>query len=198
MTEQFTAVYGGSFDPPHLGHVMVVSHLLLNDPSVTRVLIVPCFKHAEKRLTPFWRRVKMCDYAFGWLSRVEVSTVECELGGVSFTLRTMQALKQKNPDWNLRFVMGSDLLDTCKTWEGWDELEAIAPPLAIGRAGIAPLRPGDPTPIAPVVSSTLVREALAKNDFRAAERYLPREVVHLLSRENPYVEGFVDPLTDDE
>jgi nicotinate-nucleotide adenylyltransferase len=182
------AVYGGSFDPPHLGHVMVVSHLLLNDPSIDEVLVVPCFQQNGKKLARFWDRFHMCHRAFGWLPNTRVSAVEEGLGGESITLRTMQHLKKQNPDCNLRFVMGTDLLDSCKSWDGWAELEAIAPPLAIGRAGIAPVHPGDPTPIAPLVSSSIVRKALAAGDYAAARRYLPRDVLdHIMADPDLYL-----------
>lgn len=186
--ENFVAVYGGSFDPPHLGHVMVVSHLLLNDPRVERILVVPCFQQQGKNLTRYASRFMMCRQAFGWLPKVEVWDIEFQLGGESETLRTMKAIKQEYPDWNLRFVMGTDLLATCKTWDGWDELEKISPPLPIGRAGIAPLKPGDPTPIAPIVSSTIVRSALAAGDYGAASRYLPSAVLEYI-RELKLYEG---------
>jgi nicotinate-nucleotide adenylyltransferase len=182
------AVYGGSFDPPHLGHVMVVSHLLLNDPSVDKVLIVPCFQQAGKDLQDFEHRMEMYFWAFEWLpDRVLVSDIEEELGGESVTLRTMQELKRRNPEWSLRFVMGTDLLDSCKTWDGWDELEKIAPPMPIGRAGISPVQEGDPTPIAPVVSSSIVRKALAAGDYAAAERYLPSGVLRLIQSRRLYL-----------
>lgn len=174
------AVYGGSFDPPHLGHVMVVSHLLLNDPSIDKILVVPCFQQTGKNLSGFFDRMRMCELAFHWLPRVRVSSIEYELGGESVTLRTMRELKFREPSWNLQFVMGTDLLDSCKTWEGWDELEKIAPPLPIGRAGISPVREGDPTPIAPIVSSTIVRRALETGDYKTAERYLPRAVLDFI------------------
>lgn len=181
------AVYGGSFDPPHLGHVMVVSHLLLNDPSVDHVLIVPCFEQAGKRLVDFDERVALCDYAFSWLPRTSISLIESQLGGESITLRTMQRLKADHPDWSLRFVMGTDLLDSCRSWEGWNELEKLAPPMPIGRAGIAPVRPGDPTPIAPLVSSSIVREALRVGDYKTADRYLPREVLQHIREHKLYL-----------
>lgn len=171
------AVYGGSFDPVHLGHVMVVTHLLLNDPSIEKVLVVPCFQQAGKTLQNFEHRMTMCTHAFGWLPQTSVSDIEAQLGGESITLRTMQKLKAENPNWNLRFVMGSDLLETCHTWEGWAELEKIAPPLPIGRAGISPIREGDPTPIAPIVSSTIVKKALRAGAYQEVARYLPSLVL---------------------
>lgn len=181
------AVYGGSFDPPHLGHVMVVSHLLLNDPTVDKVLVVPCFQQSGKRLQDFERRYEMCMHAFDWLPRTEVSTVEWDLGGESITLRTMRELKRCKPDWNLRFVMGTDLMSSCKTWDGWDELERIAPPMPIGRAGISPVREGDPTPIAPLVSSSIVRSALERGDYTSAERYLPKNVLLHIKKSGLYL-----------
>lgn len=181
------AVYGGSFDPPHLGHVMVVSHLLLNDPTVDQVLIVPCFQQEGKNLVEFRHRMSMCTEAFGWLPRTTISTVEKVLGGESLTLRTMQYLKKTNPNWNLRFVMGSDLMNSCKSWDGWEELEKIAPPMPIGRAGISPLKEGDPTPIAPLVSSSIVRKALSEGHYEAAERYIPKNVLSFIRTNQLYL-----------
>lgn len=182
------AIYGGSFDPPHIGHVMVVSHLLLNDPGVDSVLVIPCFEHKDKVLTPFEHRLAMCEHAFGWLPRVLVSTVERDLGGVSLTVRTLKHLKLTQPEWDLRFIMGSDLKDQAPTWEGWTDIERLAPPLYIGRAGIAPTQVGDPTPISPVVSSTIVRDALRQRRYSDAERYLPREVLTVIRHHDLYVE----------
>jgi nicotinate-nucleotide adenylyltransferase len=183
------AVYGGSFDPPHLGHVMVVSHLLLNDPSVDKVLIVPCFQQTGKQLASVDARFEMCIEAFSWLPRTAISSVEHSLGGESETLRTMKQLKQDNPDWELRFVMGSDLMFSCKSWDGWEELEKLAPPMPIGRAGIAPVREGDPTPISPIVSSSIIRKALNEEDYAAAERYLPVGVLNIIQEYRLYFKG---------
>lgn len=172
------AIYGGSFDPPHLGHVMVVSHLLLNEPDIDQVLVMPCYAQRGKKLTGFYARYKMCRAAFEWMNRVKVSNVEHLLGGESITLRTLQHLQKDHPDWKMRFVMGSDLMEKAPSWQGWGELAAIAPPIIVGRAGITPPDGvAGPTPIAPIVSSTIVREALQRRDYKAAERYLPEYVL---------------------
>lgn len=181
------AVYGGSFDPPHLSHVMIAAHLLMNDDSVDRVLVVPCFQQNGKNLTDFEHREAMCRMAFGWLPLLEVSTVERDLGGESLSLRTMRHLKETHPEWNLRFVMGRDVYERgCGGWAGWDDLVAIAPPLVVGRAGISPEKPGDPTPIAPAVSSTIIRNALATGDHQRAARYVPAEVLAYIRKHNLY------------
>jgi len=181
------AVYGGSFDPPTLGHMMVVSHLLLNDASIDKVYIVPCYQQRGKTLTSFGHRMEMCQRAFGVLPRVEVTAVERFLGGESLTVRLIRALVEQAPNDKFRFVMGADLLVTAPSWEGWDEIEKLAPPLVVGRAGIAPREPGDPTPIAPLVSSTIVRKALAERDYREAGRYIAVPVCEYIQNNSLYV-----------
>lgn len=183
------AVYGGSFDPPTLGHFMVVSHLLLNDPSVDQIYIPPCFQQRGKSLTPFDHRMIMCQKSFGVLPRVKVLPIEQELGGESLTVRLLQELQRREPDARFRFVMGADLVTLAPGWEGWEEIVRIAPPLVIGRAGIAPREVGDPTPISPLVSSTIVRKALAQEDYREAGRYLLTPVCRYIQDNRLYLES---------
>jgi nicotinate-nucleotide adenylyltransferase len=181
------AIYGGSFDPPHLGHIMVVTHLLLNDPSVDQVLVVPCFEQRGKKLTDFDHRMTMCSRAFSWLPRVKISPVEKTLGGESLTVRLIEHLASTHSDAKFRFVMGADLLKSAPTWEGWDTIARLAPPLCIGRAGISPLAPGDPTPISPIVSSSIVRKALGERDYASAGRFLPVSVCQYIEQNKLYV-----------
>lgn len=185
--KQNVAIYGGSFDPPHLGHMMVVTHLLLNDPSIDLVWVVPCFQHADKNLTSFEHRVAMCVSTFRGLPRTIVSRIEEYLGGVSYSVRTIRHYADYKPDWNLRFIMGSDLKDQAPTWEGWETIARLAPPLYVGRAGISPVEAGDPTPISPIVSSTIVRKALSEQNYDEAERYLHRDVLTLIQKNKLYV-----------
>jgi nicotinate-nucleotide adenylyltransferase len=192
MKKVNVALYGGSFDPPHLGHVMVVSHILLNDESIDRVIVMPCFEHLEKAgLTPFETRFAMCEKAFDWLPRTQVSRLEKELGGGSLTVRTVRALKADNPTWNVHVIIGSDLMAHATQWDGWDELLQEATILVIGRAGIPSnsldktARPTH-TPISPAVSSTEVRDLLAREDYNGADRYLPRGVLDIISGSRLY------------
>jgi nicotinate-nucleotide adenylyltransferase len=203
MKNRNVAFYGGSFDPPHIGHAMVVSHLLLNDASIDRVVVMPCFQHLEKKgLTPFAYRYEMCMRAFGWLPRVEVSTLEEELGGGSLTVRTIRELKKRA--WphslNVFVVMGSDLIKHAPEWEGWDELLHEATPLVVGRAGIPSesydgeavskggrrLKTPIYTPISPAVSSTEVRELLVAEKYDEVDRYLPKGVLDLIRERRLY------------
>jgi nicotinate-nucleotide adenylyltransferase len=104
------AVFGGSFNPPHLGHVLACS-LVLATEDLDRVLVVPAYQHPfAKALAPFDDRVAMCELAMGSLRGVEVSRVEEELGGESRTLRTLEHLSQQHPDWQWHLIIGADVL----------------------------------------------------------------------------------------
>jgi hypothetical protein len=104
------AIFGGSFNPPHVAHVLAVTFVLAT-AEVDRVLVVPTFQHPfAKALASYEDRVRMCTLAMGWLPRVEVSRVEEELGGESLTLRTLEHLHAQHPDWQMRLVIGADVL----------------------------------------------------------------------------------------
>lgn len=178
------ALFGGSFDPPTLGHMMVVSHLLLNDSSVDEVWVIPCFLQTGKNLTPFMQRFWMAKKAFEVFNRVRILKIEQELGGESVTSRTIQALSDQYSDCKFRFIIGSDLQDSIKTWEGADVIQKLAPPLIIGRAGIP--NSSDATPISPLVSSTIVRKALDEGRTKDAERYLSASVLKYIIACNLY------------
>lgn len=152
--------FGGSFNPPHVSHVLVVSYVLATQP-LDRVLVVPCYDHPlGKALAPFSHRRAMCERAFAHLRDVEVSAVEQEMGETSRTLYTLRALQAAHPDWSLRLIIGADILGETERWFGWPEIVQIAPPLVLGRLGHA--RPDAPPAVIPQVSSTEVRDRLAR------------------------------------
>ncbi len=103
-------VYGGSFDPPHVAHVMAAAYACATGP-LDRLLVVPVFAHAfNKALTPFEHRLRLCELAFEGLSAVSVCPIESELPSPSRTLTTLQALARRQPGAELRLVIGADVL----------------------------------------------------------------------------------------
>jgi nicotinate-nucleotide adenylyltransferase len=170
-----TAVFGGSFNPPHLAHVLALAVVHARF-EVERILVVPTYQHPfAKSLAPYDDRVTMCELAMGWLPRVEISRVEEELGGESRTLRTLEHLKAKHPDANLRFLMGADLVVESSKWYGFEKITALAPPIVLGRAGVS--YEGAPPAVLPAISSTEVRRQLAAGDLGRLEELVPRAVV---------------------
>lgn len=166
------AFYGGSFDPPHVGHVLAVSYLL-SVPRFRRVLIVPVFSHPfAKPLVAFQHRLRMAELAMGWLSGAEVTALEAALGGPSVTLRTLEFLKRACPDYQLRLVVGADVLAERAEWHAFERVIELAPLLVLGRVGHA--NPPGVVPVLPDVSSTQVRSLLARRGDPAAARELER------------------------
>jgi nicotinate-nucleotide adenylyltransferase len=156
------ALFGGSFNPPHLAHQMAALYVLETAP-VEEIWIVPAFRHAHgKALAPFEDRLAMCELASRALGpRARVSDVERELGDESRTLRTVRLLQQRFVDHAFSLVIGADLLTEVPTWYGGAELQRTVPFIVVGRAGVASSGGVSPGALAlPEISSTQVRVAL--------------------------------------
>jgi nicotinate-nucleotide adenylyltransferase len=179
------ALFGGSFNPPHIGHVLAAAYVL-GLGWVDRVLVVPVFEHAlGKQLEAFEHRVEMSQRAFGWLPGVEVSSIEATLGAPSRTLRTIQALEHAHPEWQLRLLVGSDITGEIGKWHAYDEIARRAPPLVLGRAGTG-ADPGTPH-LLPEVSSTEVRALLAHpGDPSELRALVPGSVLDYLRAQGLY------------
>ncbi|MGB5367836.1 MAG: nicotinate (nicotinamide) nucleotide adenylyltransferase [Polyangiales bacterium] len=187
MTLRRVAIYGGSFDPPHLGHVLSVAWAL-SAAELDALWIVPTWQHVfnKQHGAPFEERQTMCELAFAPFRDVQISDIERRLGGVSRTLETLDALEKGNPDTLFRLLIGADVLPTTDRWYRWDEVVKIAPPLVIGRQGY-PVPEGCPISI-PNINSTDIRTGLRN----AADigGLVPSAVIeHIRSRELYQGEG---------
>ena len=164
-------VFGGSFDPPHAGHVLFVAYALAVAP-IDRVLVVPTFRHPfGKPMAPFEDRVAMAELAFAAMRDVSVSRIEEELGGESYTIRTIEALRTQTPDASLRLLIGADVLASTPRWREFDRIASMAPPFVVGRSGAGPL---EDAPELPAISSSTVRARYAAGE--PVDRLVPRSV----------------------
>lgn len=178
------AIFGGSFNPPHVAHVLAAVYVLSTEP-IDEVLVVPVYKHPfSKELASFEDRLEMCRLSFSWIPRVSISAVERDLDGESLTLRTLEHLAAIHPDWSMRLLLGADVLNDLPKWHRFDRISEIAPPIIVGRAGV--MTPGAPEPILPRVSSTDVRDALARGDMGRLEKLVPRDVLALIEERGLY------------
>ncbi len=184
MAGKVVGVFGGSFNPPHLAHVLAVATVLARF-DVERILVVPTFRHPfAKALAPYEDRVKMCELAMGFLPRVEISRVEEELGGESRTLRTLEHLTQRHPEWNVRFIMGADLVLESAKWYGFDKIVGLAPPIVLGRVGV--VYENAPPAVLPAISSTEVRGMMGAGRWDELEPIVPRLVLEHVRRHGLY------------
>lgn len=168
------AFFGGSFNPPHVAHVLAAAYALCIG-EFDRVLVVPVFSHAfDKPLAPFEHRARLAEIAMSLLPGVEVSRVEQVLATPSFTLRTLERLAAEHPDWGFRLLIGADVVADSKKWHAYDAVTKLAPPFVLGRVGVPSANA--PAPVLPAVSSTRVRELLARRGDADAQRELSRTV----------------------
>ena len=157
------ALLGGSFNPPHVGHLLAVHYVWATQP-VDEVWLLPTDRHPfGKSLAPFEHRVRMCQLlaedAAGWL---KVSEVERDVPGEGRTVDVLDHLRQRHPDHTFTLVIGSDILRDLPKWKDVDRIEQMARVLVLYRAGHPSPRAFGP-PLA-AVSSTEIRERLAAGD----------------------------------
>ncbi|RKH60949.1 nicotinate (nicotinamide) nucleotide adenylyltransferase [Corallococcus aberystwythensis] len=155
------ALLGGSFNPPHVGHLMAASYVHATQ-GVDAVWLMPTFHHPfGKQLEPFDARVRMCEAlcreTSGWL---QTSRVERELAGGGRTVDTLAYLVERYPDTRFSLIIGSDILRDLPNWKDFDRIQRMARVLVLYRAGYpAPDTVGPPLA---EVSSTQVRDQLAR------------------------------------
>ena len=158
------AVYGGSFNPPHVGHAMVARWLTWTGQA-DAVWLVPVYRHAfegrhDKTLASFDERVAWCRaFADDLGPGVRVSTVEAELPVPSFTIDTLRHLRRAHPGLRFRLIIGADAIPHLPAWRDWASIEREFSPLTVGRQGHP--APGEEAVDFPDVSSTDVRLRLA-------------------------------------
>ncbi|MBC8132955.1 MAG: nicotinate (nicotinamide) nucleotide adenylyltransferase [Deltaproteobacteria bacterium] len=173
------ALFGGSFNPPHVAHQMVALYVLETTP-VNELWFVPAFQHAfDKPLEAFADRHRMCELAASALGpRARVSDIEARLGGPSRTLKTVEKLIQEHPDTAFSLVVGSDLVSEIDTWYGAATLRQLVPFIIVGRGG------GDASVQMPAISSTEIRAALEAG--RDATSWVPKSVLDYITSRGLY------------
>ena len=146
------ALFGGSFNPPHFAHQMIVAWLL-NTDQADEVWLVPCWSHVfGKEMEPFNHRYTMCLQAAELFpGRCKVSNIEGMLGGESKTLRTVRELKRRLPGYRFSLVIGTDNWWRRRKWHRFDLIEKECPIIVVGKRN---------QPRLPDIRSTKIRSLL--------------------------------------
>jgi nicotinate-nucleotide adenylyltransferase len=186
------ALFGGSFNPPHVAHQLAALYVLETEP-VDELWLIPCFRHPfEKALERFEDRLRMCEIMAAPLgARARVSDIERQLGGESRTLHTVRALQAEHPSTEFHVVIGSDLVAETSHWFGAEELRQRTSFIVVGRAGVAGNGAGEVS--MPAISSTDVRERLRTGQpgLAAVTPLLPRRVLDYIRQRGLYGGGSV-------
>ena len=128
-------IFGGTFDPVHYGHLLL-AECCREQCRLDRIWFVPAAAPPNKQeadLTPANDRVEMLRLAVAGHEAFDVSTVEVERGGVSYTAETLEAIHDQHPQAKLFFLMGADSLRDLPSWRNPDRICQLAMPVVVHR-----------------------------------------------------------------
>jgi nicotinate-nucleotide adenylyltransferase len=185
-------VFGGTFDPPHVGHLVTavnVRHALALDVVLLVVAGEPWQKEGTRVISPAEDRYALTVAAVGDVDGVESSRIELDQGGPSYTADTLRDLRDAIPDGQFFTVLGLDAAAGLSTWERYEEVVAISRLVVVDRpgstaslsSGVAWLRVEVPHL---EVSSTDLRARVA--DGRPLDYLLPPKVIAEIEARNLY------------
>jgi nicotinate-nucleotide adenylyltransferase len=189
---------GGTFDPPHIGHI-AAAQSCRDSLALDRLLLVvanhPWQKTGSRIITPAEDRYAMVSAAVQGVDGVEASRIEIDRGGPSYTIETVETLRAQageagRPMPEISLVVGADLVDSLDTWRRWRELSELVTLVVVSR-------PQSPDPIAAPgwrlqtvtglaidVSSSQVRELLEAG--APVDGLVPEGVIRCIERRNLY------------
>jgi len=134
-------LFGGTFDPIHLGH-LITAQEVLTKCGLEKVIFVPSADppHKEgRRLTRAEDRLRMVSSAIEHDSRFELSSIELERPGKSYTVDTLRQMRERlGPDVELCFIIGADNVPEMRTWKEPERIFDLAAVIVATRPGFEP------------------------------------------------------------
>jgi nicotinate-nucleotide adenylyltransferase len=131
-------VFGGTFDPPHVGHLVIavnVRHALALDVVLLVVANDPWQKSGAREISAAVDRLAMVEAAVGVVDGLEASDIELERGGTSYTADTLAELGRRHPQAELVLILGSDAAAGLPTWDRVEEVRRAATIVVVTRPG---------------------------------------------------------------
>lgn len=131
-------VFGGTFDPPHVGHLVVAvnaRHSLRLDRLLLVVAHDPWQKSHARPVSNAEDRFAMVEAAVRDVDGLEASRIELDRGGVSYTADTLTALRDDDSSRELFLIVGSDAAAGLPTWDRGDEVRRLATVVVATRPG---------------------------------------------------------------
>ena len=130
-------IYGGSFDPVHLGHLLV-AQAAVEELGLDRIFFVPAAQSPfkpENKPAPDAVRLQLLRLALAGKSNCEVDDQEIRRGGVSYTVDTLRDFAKKFPTAELFYLIGADNVAKLPAWREFSELAALAEYVVVPRPG---------------------------------------------------------------
>ena len=119
-------IYGGSFDPVHLGH-LITAESIKKELNFERLFLLPCCEPVHKNSLHYSseQRLEMLSLAIKEFPSLEIDTREIDRGGSSYMIETLAEIVKEFKDSTICLIIGMDSFVTFKTWKKWDEFAKL-------------------------------------------------------------------------
>lgn len=167
------AILGGTFNPPHVAHLIVAGEVA-GALDLDEVVLIPTATHAfkgEAVASPV-DRARMTELAVAGDPRLAADRIEIQRGGTSYTVDTLEALREREPDTKWYLIIGRDLLDELDQWKDAERIPDLAEVVVVTRGHAPGERPAPRLPfggectLVPVpameISSTAIRRRVSE------------------------------------
>ena len=185
-------LFGGSFDPVHLGHLLV-AQAACEELDLERLFFIPAAQSPFKSVSqpaPPEVRLRMLRLALAGQSSYEIDDQEIRRGGVSFTIDTARSYKDRFPDAELFYLIGADHVPTLPKWRDAEELARLVQFVVIPRPGETPASLSPPYQIR-ILSGWPLKLSSSQIRLRAQKQLsiahlLPPGVSEVIGETRPY------------
>jgi nicotinate-nucleotide adenylyltransferase len=183
---------GGSFDPPHTGHLLAASDAC-EALSLDRVVLIPTATQplkASQRVTAADERLAMTQLLVGDDRRFAVDAIEIERGGLSYSVDTLAALAQRWTGAELFWLVGTDVTSTFAKWREPDRIGELATVVVLQRTGEEPNLAAMPATTRVLktrridVSSTEIRQRVLEG--KSIRGFVPEAVADFIATQRLY------------
>ena len=132
-------IYGGSFDPVHLGHLKTATSIK-NELDIERLFLLPCYEPVHKQSLNYSseQRLEMLSLAIQDFPELEIDTREILREGSSFMIDTLIELAEEFNNHTICLIIGMDSFINFKTWKQWDEFADLVHMVVLPRSGNQP------------------------------------------------------------
>ena len=129
------AMFGGSFNPPHMGHLELAGKFI-RELKLDKLLLIPVFTPPHKTgrdMASPEHRLNMCRLLEKYNPKISASDIEIKRCGSSYTVDTLRALKKLYPDSILHLIIGADMFMSLQSWRNPEEICSIAKICTVSR-----------------------------------------------------------------
>lgn len=182
------AILGGTFDPPHIGH-LIIAEEVRQELSLEEVWFMPSYEppHKQHADSSVVHRIKMIELALRDNPFFTMNLIETKRHTPSFTIDTMEELTKQHPQTNFHFIIGADMVAYLPKWKAINRLLELVTFVGVKRAGYSlqtsyPIKEVD-VPLIDV-SSSMLRDQISEQ--KSIMYFVPEEVRRYIKENSLY------------